>query len=140
MEAKFGSTQDLKIVHLQGTLGSSAQIGRSEALQEAVARNSGWEIIHSASGEFSQVRGKEVMEYILKQHHNIDVLYVENDDMAFGAMDAMDLARVTYGVNGDITIVSFDATRAGLDATLAGRINFNVECNPLHGPRVEAII
>ena len=140
MESKFRNARDLKIVHLQGTLGSSAQIGRSEALQAAVARNRGWEIIHRASGEFSQVRGKEVMEYILKQHNRIDVLYVENDDMAFGAMDAMDLARVTYGTNGDVTIVSFDATRAGLEATLAGRINFNVECNPLHGPRVEAII
>jgi len=140
MESKFRNAPDLKIVHLQGTLGSSAQIGRSEALEAAVARNRGWEIIHSASGEFSQVRGKEVMEPILKQHSRIDVLYVENDDMAFGAMDAMYLARATYGVNGDITIVSFDATRAGLEATLDGRINFNVECNPLHGPRVEALI
>ena len=140
MEEQFRKASDLKIVHLQGTLGSSAQIGRSEALQAAAARNRGWEIIHSASGEFSQVRGKEVTEPILKQHSRIDVLYVENDDMAFGAMDAMDLERITYGLNGDVTIVSFDATRAGLNATLEGRINYNVECNPLHGPRVEAII
>jgi len=50
------------------------------------------------------------------------------------------MERRTYGVDGDVTIISFDATRAGLEATLQGRINFNVECNPLHGPRVEAII
>jgi len=140
MEEEFRGKPDLKIVHLQGTIGSSAQIGRTEGLQAGVDRNPGWEIIHRASGEFTQVRGKEVMEHILKQHSRIDVLYVENDDMAFGAMDAMDLERRSYGLHGDITIVSFDATRAGLEATLRGDINFNVECNPLHGPRVEAII
>ena len=140
METTFKDKSDLKIVHLQGTLGSSAQIGRTEGLQAGVDRNPGWEIISQVSGEFNQVRGKEVMEPILKQHSRIDVLYAENDDMAFGAMEAMDVARWTYGVGGDVTIISFDATRAGLEATLEGRINFNVECNPLHGPRVEAII
>jgi len=140
MEAEFKDKPDLLIVHLQGTLGSSAQIGRTEGLQAGVDRNPGWEIIHQVSGEFNQVKGKEVMEPVLKQFSHIDVLYAENDDMAFGAMEAMDMARWTYGVGGAVTIISFDATRAGLEATLDGRINFNVECNPLHGPRVEAII
>jgi len=140
MEEKFQNKKDLLIVHLQGTLGSSAQIGRTEGLEAGVGRNPGWEIIHQVSGEFTQVKGKEVMEPILKQYNRIDVLYAENDNMAFGAMEAMDMARWTYGVGGDVTIISFDATRAGLEATLEGHINFNVECNPLHGPRVEAII
>jgi simple sugar transport system substrate-binding protein len=60
--------------------------------------------------------------------------------MAFGAMEAMETANKAYGVNGGAAIISFDATHAGLDATLKGKINYNVECNPLHGPRVEAII
>jgi len=80
------------------------------------------------------------MERILKQNARIDVVYCENDNMAFGAMEAMDAAGKTYGINGGVTVISFDATRAGLDATIKGKINYNVECNPLHGPRVEAII
>ena len=141
MERTFKNIPDLKIVHLQGSLGSSAQIGRTEGLQAGLARNPGWEVVYRASGNFTQVKGKEVMEHVLKQQHSrIDVLYCENDDMAFGAMEAMDAAKKTYGVNGDVKIISFDATHAGLDATLKGRINYNVECNPLHGPRVEAII
>jgi len=140
MEKKLETDKELLIVHLQGSLGSSAQIGRTEALDAGMARNANWRIVARDSGGFSQVKGKEVMERILRQHPRIDVLYAENDDMAFGAMEAMDEAKRTYGLNGDTTIISFDATRAGLTATLQGRINFNVECNPLHGPRVKEII
>jgi len=140
MEATFKDKTELKIVHLQGSIGSSAQIGRTEGLQAGKEKNPAWEVVYRATGDFTQVKGKEVMEYILKQHNRIDVLYCENDDMAYGAMEAMDVAGRTYGVNGEVTIISFDATRAGLDATLQGKINYNVECNPLHGSRVEAII
>jgi len=140
MESVFKDKENLKIVHLQGSLGSSAQIGRTEGLQAGVDRNAGWEIIHRASGDFTQVKGKEVMELVLKQFDSFDVLYSENDNMTYGAMEAMDLNKRTYGLNGEVTIISFDATHDGLDATLKGKINFNVECNPLHGPRVEAII
>jgi len=140
MEAVFKDVTDLKIVHMQGSLGSSAQIGRTEGLQAGADRNHAWDIVYRATGDFTQVKGKEVMEYILKQHDRIDVLYIENDDMAYGAMEAMDVAGRTYGVDGDVIIISFDATRGGLEATLQGKINYNVECNPMHGPRVEAII
>jgi simple sugar transport system substrate-binding protein len=125
---------------LQGSLGSSAQIGRTEGLQAGIDKNIGWRVAVRDSGDFTQVKGKEVTERILKQYERIDVLYCENDNMAFGAMEAMDAARWTYGVNGATAIISFDATRAGLEATLEGKINYNVECNPLHGPRVEEII
>jgi len=140
METTFKDKEDLTIVHLQGSMGSSAQIGRTEGLQAGADRNPSWNVAYRASGDFTQVKGKEVMEYVLKQYSNIDVLYCENDNMAFGAIEAMDEVNKTYGVNGDVTIISFDATHAGLSDTLAGKINYNVECNPLHGPRVEAII
>jgi len=140
MESAFKDKDSLKIVHLQGSLGSSAQIGRTLGLQAGVDRNPGWELLYQASGDFTQVKGKEIMEYVLKQHNQIDVLYCENDNMAFGAIEAMDVAGKLYGVKGGVAVVSFDATRGGLEATILGKINFNVECNPLHGPRVEAII
>ena len=140
MESTFKDRADLAIVHLQGSIGSSAQIGRTDGLQAGVDRNSGWEVIYRASGDFTQVKGKEVMEYVLKQFSRIDVVYCENDNMAFGAIDAMTAANKTFGINGEITVISFDATHAGLVDTLKGNINYNVECNPLHGPRVEAII
>ena len=140
MEKTFKDASDLKIIHLQGSLGSSAQIGRSDALHDAISKIPGWDELYCVTADFTQVKGKEVMEYALKQFSNIDVIYAENDNMAFGAIEALDAANMTYGPNGDVTIISFDATNAGLTATLAGKINYNVECNPLHGPRVEVII
>ena len=140
MEATFRGRTDLKIVHLQGSMGSSAQIGRTEGLQAGVDRNPGWEVVYRATGDFTQVKGKEVMEYVLKQFSDIDVLYCENDNMAYGAIEAMEAAQKAFGVGGGVTVISFDATHDGLEATLEGKINYNVECNPLHGPRVEAII
>lgn len=140
METALKDKESVNIVHLQGTIGSSAQIGRTEGLEAGVANNSNWKIVAQQTGEFTQAKGQEVMESILKQIDTIDVVYCENDNMAFGAIDAIEAAGKKAGKDGDITIISFDATRAGLDATLAGKINYNVECNPLHGPRVEAII
>jgi len=140
METTFKGREEVKIIHLQGSIGSSAQIGRTEGLDAGVEQNPGWKILYRASADFTQVKGKEVMELVLKQYDSFDVLYCENDNMAYGAMEAMDMARRTYGLNGNVSIISFDATHDGLIATLQGKINYNVECNPLHGPRVEAII
>ena len=105
-----------------------------------MGRNPGWKVAVRDTGEFTQVKGKEVMQRFLSENKNIDVLYCENDNMAFGAMEALEDARIPYGSRGGLAIVSFDATRAGLEQTLAGNIRYNVECNPLHGPRVENII
>ncbi len=137
MEEKFGD-EEVKIIHLQGSIGSSAQIGRTEGLEAGVEANENWEIIAQQTGEFTQAKGQEVMESLLKQYSDFDVVYCENDNMAFGAIDALEAAGYEPGV--DVTVISFDTTKAGLEMTLEGKINYNVECNPLHGPRVESII
>jgi len=140
MEDKFADADVVNIVHLQGTIGSSAQIGRTEALEAGVKANDTWDLAAQQTGEFTQAKGQEVMESILKQNSEIDVVYAENDNMAFGAIDAIEAAGKTVGVDGDIAVISFDATHAGLEMVLEGKINFNVECNPLHGPRVAELI
>ncbi|MDR1832566.1 MAG: ABC transporter substrate-binding protein [Fusobacteriaceae bacterium] len=140
MEKTFAGKDKLNIVHLQGTIGSTAQIGRTAGLEDGVKRNKGWKIVAQQTGEFTQAKGQEVMESILKQQSDIDVVYAENDNMAFGAIDAIEAAGKKAGVGGDITVISFDATHAGLQMTLDKKINYNVECNPLHGPRVEVLI
>lgn len=140
METKFSGDEPLNIVHIQGTIGSSAQIGRTEGLEAGVAEHSNWNIVAQQTGEFTQAKGQEVMESVLKQNDDIDVVYCENDNEAFGAIDAIEAAGKTCGNDGDITVISFDATHAGLEETLNGKISYDVECNPLHGPRVEKII
>lgn len=139
MEEKFADKDKLNIVHIQGTIGSSAQIGRTEALEEGLKKNSNWNLVAQQCGEFTQAKGQEVMESVLKQSSDIDVVYCENDNEAFGAIDAIEAAGLKVG-EGGITVISFDTTRAGLNDVLAGKISLDVECNPLHGPRVEEII
>ena len=140
--AKGIDAKDVNIVDIQGTIGSTAQIGRSKGLEEGVD-NYGWNLLAQQSGEFTQAKGQEVMESMLKQYDNINVVYCENDNEAFGAIDAIEAAGKTVGsdiANGEIMVMSFDTTNAGLTDTLAGKITCDVECNPLHGPRAEELI
>ena len=140
--AKGIDAKDVNIVDIQGTIGSTAQIGRSKGLEEGVD-NYGWNLLAQQSGEFTQAKGQEVMESMLKQYDNINVVYCENDTEAFGAIDAIEAAGKTVGsdiANGEIMVMSFDTTNAGLTDTLAGKIACDVECNPLHGPRAEELI
>ena len=140
--AKGIDAKDINIVDIQGTIGSTAQIGRSKGLEEGVD-NYGWNLLAQQSGEFTQAKGQEVMESMLKQYDNINVVYCENDNEAFGAIDAIEAAGKTVGsdiANGEIMVISFDTTNAGLTDTLAGKITCDVECNPLHGPRAEELI
>ena len=140
--AKGIDAKDVNIVDIQGTIGSTAQSGRSKGLEEGVD-NYGWNLLAQQSGEFTQAKGQEVMESMLKQYDNINVVYCENDNEAFGAIDAIEAAGKTVGsdiANGEIMVMSFDTTNAGLTDTLAGKIACDVECNPLHGPRAEELI
>ena len=137
--AEAKGMSEVNIVDIQGTIGASAQIGRTEALNEAVEAN-GWNLLAQQTGEFTQAKGQEVMESMLKQYDNINVVYCENDNEAFGAIEAIKAAGKTAGPDGDILVMSFDTTKQGITDTLSGDIIVNTECNPLHGPRVEQII
>lgn len=132
--------ETINIVTLQGTIGASAQIGRTEGFGEVAAKQANWKMLEMQTGEFTQSKGQEVMESFLKKYSDIDVVVCENDNMAFGAIDAIKAAGLKPGPGGDIIIISFDAVGAAFDAMIAGDMDVAVECNPLHGPRVAEII
>ena len=137
--AKGIDAKDVNIVDIQGTIGSTAQIGRTKGLEEGVDKY-GWDLVAQQTGEFTQAKGQEVMESFLKSYDDIDVVICENDNEAFGAIDAIKAAGKTCGPEGDIIVVSFDSVKAAFESMIAGDLNATFECNPLHGPRVEAII
>lgn len=130
--------EQINIVTLQGTIGSSAQVGRTEGVEGKLAEHKNWTMLDRQTGEFTQSKGQEVMESFLKSYDDIDVVIAENDNMAFGAIDAIKAAGKVPGK--DIIIVSFDAVKAAFESMIAGDMNVSVECNPLHGPRVAEII
>lgn len=130
--------EKLNVVLLQGTIGSSAQVGRTQGITEGLAKNPNYTLLAKQTGEFTQAKGQEVMESFLKAYDDIDVVFAENDNMAFGAIDAIKAAGKVPGK--DVIIISFDAVREAFNRIIAGEINCAVECNPLHGPRVDEII
>jgi galactofuranose transport system substrate-binding protein len=130
----------VRIVHIQGTIDSSAQIGRTAALEQAIVRHSNWQIVAQECGDFTRAKAYEVMGEILKQTKHIDVVYCENDGEALGAIDAMEEAGLECNANRRRDRHLFDATKLGLEYCLEGRIALNVECNPLQGPYVAELI
>ncbi len=140
LEKQQRTEEPLRIVHIQGTIGSSAQIGRTAALEQGVKRHSNWHIVAQEPGDFTRAKAYEVMGSILSKTTDIDVVYCENDGEALGAIDAMEEAGLKCNVDGGVIVISFDATRLGLTRCLEGKIALNVECNPLQGPYVADII
>lgn len=128
-----------RIVELQGTVGSAPAIDRKKGFEEIISDYENLEIVRTQSGDFTRTKGKEVMESFLKaEGDNIDLLFAHNDDMAIGAIQAIE----EYGLNPgeDIKIVSIDGVRGAFEAMIQGKLNCTVECNPLFGDQLMGIV
>ena len=142
MEQRYTNPAEaVHIVHIQGTIGSTAQIGRTTALEEGLALHKNWQMLTRLDGDFTQAKAYEVMcSYLdaMPEAESIDVVYCENDNEAFGAIEALEQRGYICGE--DVDVICFDATRKALELCMAGKISLVVECNPLLGPPVEEII
>jgi galactofuranose transport system substrate-binding protein len=122
------------IVELVGTLDSAPANDRYKGFRDILQAYPGMKIIDSRSGDFTLAQGREVMEAFLRTHgKGITAVYAHNDDMALGAIKAIEAYGLRPGV--DIRIVSVDAARGAFEAMIAGKLNATVECNPLLGPK-----
>lgn len=126
--------ETVNIVELQGTTGSAPANDRKAGFEEVIKSNANLKVIASQTGDFTRAKGKEVMQSFLKAHKKIDVLYAHNDDMALGAIQAIEAAGLVPGK--DIIIISIDGVKDGFIAASEGKINFIVECNPMLGPQL----
>ncbi|MCR5268528.1 MAG: ABC transporter substrate-binding protein [Lachnospiraceae bacterium] len=137
------SAEDVYIADIQGTIGASAQIGRTRGLKIA-AEEYGWNIVAEVEGEFTRTKGYEATQQLLLRYPKLNVVYCENDNEAFGAIEAIEDAGLRVGSDitaGEIMVLSFDGVKPeALQDVLDDSISCIAECNPLHGPRVEAII
>jgi len=121
------------IVQLEGTPGSAPAIDRKKGFEEALKKHPDMKIIKSQTGDFTRAKGKEVMEAFIKaEGKNISAVYAHNDDMALGAIQALEAAGMNPGK--DVILVSIDAVKGAFDAMIKGTLNATVECNPLLGP------
>ena len=129
---------DVNIVELQGTVGSAPAIERKKGFEEVIKANPRFKITRSQTGDFTRSKGKEVMEAFLKTDKKVNVLFAHNDDMAIGAIQAIEAAGMKPG--SDIIIVSIDAVKGAFEAMMAGKLNVSVECNPQLGPQLMEIV
>ena len=135
--AEFGDTPT-NLVVLEGTTGSAPANDRAEGFAAAI-EGTAIETLDSQTGNFTRADGKTVMEGFLQKYGDtIDLVYAHNDDMALGAIDAIEAAGFVPGE--DIKIVSIDAVKDGMLALIDGKINFIVECNPLLGELAAGLV
>lgn len=127
------------IIHIQGVMGSAAQVGRSGALDDTAA-TLGWNIVKQQTAEWSGEKAKEIVESVISAGTEFNVIYAENDDMAAGAVQALDAAGITHGVGGDVIIMGFDCNGYALEALLEGKWNYDGQCNPFQASTVHEII
>jgi galactofuranose transport system substrate-binding protein len=135
-----GRSGPIRIVELQGTVGSAPANDRMKGFREIIDQDKRFEVVRSQSGDFTRAKGKEVMEAFIKAEggKKIDVLFAHNDDMAIGAIQAIEEAGKKPGE--DIRIVSIDGVRGAFEAMTAGKLNATIECNPLLGPQLAQLI
>jgi simple sugar transport system substrate-binding protein len=132
---QFKPGMQVNIVQLEGTTGSAPASDRKSGFEEIIAQHPDFRILHSVSGDFARAQGETAMAAILKSEKaGIHVVYAHNDDMALGAIEAIEAAGLKPGK--DILLVSIDAVRAAFEAMIAGKLNATVECNPLMGPQL----
>ena len=131
LEKQGKLNEEIEIAEISGTEGAGATIGRGQGFRETIKEYSNIEVIISKEGHFTQAKGYEEMSNILQETTDIDVLYCHNDDMALGAIKAIEEAELVPGE--DILIISIEGTNAALEAIVDGKIACSVETNPLLG-------
>ena len=131
---------EYNIIHIQGVMGSSAQIGRTGALNEMVANNDNWNLVTQQTAEWNAETAQQITQAVIDSGEPFNVIYAENDDMARGAVAALDRANISHGVDGDVIIMGFDCNKWALEELLAGRWNYDGQANPFQADTIDGII
>lgn len=128
------------VIHIQGVMGSSAQIGRTGALDTMVAENENWNLVTQQTAEWNAETAQQIVQAVIDSGKEFNVVYAENDDMAKGAVAALDAAGITHGVDGDVIIMGFDCNKWALEELLNGNWNYDGQCNPFQADYIDEII
>ncbi|MBQ7070176.1 MAG: ABC transporter substrate-binding protein [Ruminococcus sp.] len=130
-----------KVIHIQGVMGSAAQKGRSGALDEAAAADSSkWEIVAQQTAEWNAEKAQQIVQSVIDQGKEFNVIYAENDDMAKGAVAALDKANISHGVGKDVIVMGFDCNKWALEELLAQNWNYDGRCNPFQSSYILDVI
>lgn len=130
---------EYNVVHIQGAMGSDAQIGRTKALDEQFANGTMKKVIQQTA-TWDEATAKQIVESVINSGEKFNVIYAENDGMAKGAVAALDEAGITHGKNGDVVIMGFDCNKWALREVLAGNWNYDGQCSPFQAQKIHEMI
>lgn len=131
--------EEYNIIHLQGVMGSAAQQGRSGALDAAVASD-GWTLVTQQTAEWNAEKAQQIVQSVIDAGTSFNVIYAENDDMAKGAVAALDKANISHGVGKDVIVMGFDCNKWALEELLNQNWNYDGQCNPFQASYIDEII
>ena len=120
-------------------MGSAAQKGRSGALTDTAAAE-GWEIVSEQTAEWNAEKAQQIVQTAIDSNKEFNVIYAENDDMAKGAVAALDKANISHGVGKDVIVMGFDCNKWALEELKAGNWNYDGQCNPFQSSYITDII
>ncbi|MCR4887414.1 MAG: substrate-binding domain-containing protein [Clostridiales bacterium] len=134
--------EEYKILHIQGQLGSAAQIGRSDPLTEKCEAEANWTIVREGTGgdTWDPNEARKIAEAALDAGIEFNIVYAENDGMADGVVAALDAKGITHGKDGDVIIMGFDCNKWALEKVLAGEWNYDGQCSPFQAEKIDAMI
>ncbi len=130
---------EYNIIHLQGQMGTAAQIGRSAALDKAV-EDEGWNIVTQQTGDWNADNAQQIVQSVIDSKDSFNVIYAENDDMAKGAVAALDKANISHGVDKDVIIMGFDCNKWALEELFNKNWNYDGQCNPFQSEYIMDVI
>lgn len=136
---KGQNLSEYKIIHIQGVMGSAAQQGRSGALDNAVASD-GWTLVTQQTAEWNAEKAQQIVQSVIDSGESFNVIYAENDDMAKGAVAALDKANISHGVGKDVIVMGFDCNKWALEELLNQNWNYDGQCNPFQASYIDEII
>lgn len=131
--------KEYKVIHIQGVMGSDAQLGRTGALDKEFAAGTMKKVVQQ-TGNWSADEAKKIVESVINSKEDFNVIYAENDDMAKGAVAALDAAGITHGVKGKVIVMGFDCNKWALRELLAGNWNYDGQCSPFQAAVIENMI
>lgn len=128
------------IIHIQGAMGSDAQLGRTGAVDVQVAAADNWKIVVQQTATWDEAEAKKIVESVINSGEDFNIVYAENDGMARGAVAALDEAGITHGVGGKVIVMGFDCNRWALREVLAGNWNYDGQCSPFQAAVISEMI
>ncbi|MCI9161983.1 MAG: substrate-binding domain-containing protein [Lachnospiraceae bacterium] len=128
------------IIHIQGVMGSAAQQGRTGALDEKVAAETSWTLVTQQTAEWNSEKAQQIVQSVIDSGTEFNVIYAENDDMAKGAVAALDKANISHGVGKDVIVMGFDCNKWALQELLDQNWNYDGQCNPFQAAYIDEVI